>query len=110
VTGKQEPTMIVNIRTYTLVPRMMPKYIKLFEELGLPAMKRHGLDLMGYYTSVVGPQNQLVHLWRYDSMADMEAKRGARNEDADWLKFQAETEGLVLMQEDKIMKPTAFSP
>ena len=101
--------MIVNIRTYTLVPRMMPKYLKLFEELALPAMQRHGLELMGYYTSVVGPQNQLVHLWRYDSMADMEAKRATRNEDSDWLKFQAETEGLVLMQEDKIMKPAAFS-
>ena len=102
--------MIVNIRTYTLVPRMMPKYLKLFEELALPAMQRHGLELMGYYTSVVGPQNQLVHLWRYDSMADMETKRAARNEDPDWLAFQQQTEGLVLMQDDKIMKPTAFSP
>lgn len=102
--------MIVNIRTYTLVPRMMPKYLKLFEELALPTMARQGIELMGYYTSVVGPQNQLVHLWRYDSMADMEVKRAARNEDPDWLKFQSATEGLVLMQEDKIMKPTAFSP
>lgn len=102
--------MIVNIRTYTLVPRMMPKYLKLFEELAMPTVQRHGFELMGYYTSVVGPQNQLVHLWRYDSMADMEAKRAARNEDPDWLKFQSQTEGLVLMQEDKIMKPAPFSP
>ena len=102
--------MIVNIRTYTLVPRMMPKYLKLFEEIAMPVVKRHGFDLMGYYSSVVGPQNQVVHVWRYDSMADMEAKRAARNEDADWLKFQQQTEGLVMMQGDKIMKPTAFSP
>ncbi len=102
--------MIVNIRTYTLVPRMMPKYLKLFEELAMPMMQRHGIELMGYYSSVVGPQNQVVHLWRYDSMADMEAKRAARNEDPGWLAFQQQTEGLVMMQEDKIMKPTAFSP
>jgi hypothetical protein len=102
--------MIVNIRTYTLVPRMMPKYLKVFEEVALPMMRRHGIELMGYYTSVVGPQNQVVHLWRYESMADMEAKRAARNGDPDWGKFQQQTEGLVLMQEDKIMAPTGFSP
>lgn len=102
--------MIVNIRTYTLVPRKMPVYLKLFEELGLPAMQRHGLDLMGYYTSVVGPQNQLVHIWRYESLADMEAKRSARDADSGWQEFLARTEGLVLVQEDKVMKPTPFSP
>ena len=102
--------MIVNIRTYTLVPRKLPDYLKLFEELAMPVMRRHGLELMGYYTSVVGPQNQLVHLWRYDSLADMEQKRSARDADPDWLAFQKRTEGLVLMQEDKVMKPAPFSP
>lgn len=102
--------MIVNIRTYTLVPRMMPKYLKIFEDTAMPIMKRHGIELMGYYTSMVGPQNQVVHLWRYDSMADMEAKRTARDADPDWRAFQSQTEGLVMMQEDKIMRPTPFSP
>ena len=102
--------MIVNIRTYTLLPRKMPTYLKLFEELGLPAMQRHGLDLMGYYTSVVGPQNQLVHLWRFDSLADMEQKRAARDGDPAWQEFLSKTDGLVLMQEDKVKKPSSFSP
>ena len=102
--------MIVNIRTYTLVPRCMPKYLALFEEFALPVMRRHGLELLGYYTSVVGPQNQLVHLWRFDSMADMEAKRQARDADPDWHAYLEKTAGLVLMQDDKIMKPAPFSP
>lgn len=102
--------MIVNIRTYTLVPRNMPRYLQLFETFGLPVMRRHGLDLMGYYTSVVGPQNQLVHIWQFESMADMETKRTARDADPDWQAYLAKTEGMVLMQDDKIMRPTAFSP
>ena len=102
--------MIVNIRTYTLMPRNMPRYLKTFEEFGLPVMRRHGLDLMGYYTSVVGPQNQLVHLWQFDSMADMDTKRAARDSDPEWHAYLAKTEGMVLMQEDKIMKPAPFSP
>ena len=40
----------------------------------------------------------------------MEHKRAARDADPDWLDFQKRTEGLVLMQEDKVMKPAPFSP
>ncbi len=102
--------MIVNIRTYTLISRKLPTYLKAFEDLGLPAMQRHDMQLMGYYTSVIGPQNQVVHLWRYDDLADMERKRANRDGDAGWQEFLKQTEGLVLTQEDKVMKPAAFSP
>lgn len=102
--------MIVNIRTYTLIARKMPAYLKVFEELGLPTMQRHGLELLGYYTSMVGPQNQVVHLWRFESLADMEAKRAKRDADPDWLTYLNATDGLVLTQEDKIMRPAVFSP
>jgi hypothetical protein len=61
--------MIVDVRTYTLVPRKLPRYVELFEQHALPVMKRHGLELLGYYVSQIGPLNQVVHLWRYDSLA-----------------------------------------
>ena len=32
-----KPKMIVNVRTYTLVARMLPRYLKLFEDIALPA-------------------------------------------------------------------------
>jgi hypothetical protein len=102
--------MIVDIRTYTLIPRKMAKYLEIFEKHGLPVMKRHGLDLMGYYVSSIGPLNQIVHLWRYDSLADMEGKRAARDADPAWAAFMSLTEGMLLTQEDKVMRPTSFSP
>ena len=102
--------MIVDVRTYTLVPRMLPRYVALFETHALPVMQRHGLELIGYYVSVIGPLNQVVHLWRYDNLADMERKRTARDADPDWGAFLALTEGLVSMQDDKIMRPASFSP
>ena len=102
--------MIVDVRTYTLIPRKLPGYVAKFETLALPVMQRHGLQLLGYYVSEIGALNQVVHIWRYDSLADMEKKRTARDADPDWKKFLAETEGYVLMQEDKIMRPTSFSP
>jgi hypothetical protein len=102
--------MIVDIRTYTLIPRKLTKYLELFEKHALPVMKRHGLELLGYYVSHIGPLNQVVHLWRYDSLADMEKKRAARDADPVWSEFLSLTEGMVLVQDDKVMRPTSFSP
>ncbi len=102
--------MIVDVRTYTLIPRKMAKYLELFETHALPVMQRHGLELMGYYVSHIGPLNQVVHLWRYDSLADMERKRAARDADPAWGEYLAMTEGMVLTQEDKVMRPALFSP
>ena len=102
--------MIVDVRTYTLIPRKMPKYLELFEKHALPVMLRHGLELVGYYTSSIGPLNQVVHIWRYDSLADLEQKRAARDADPAWGEFLSLTEGMVLMQDNRIMRPTRFSP
>jgi hypothetical protein len=102
--------MIVDVRTYTLVPRKSAKYVELFEKHALPVMKQHGLELVGYYVSHIGPLNQVVHLWRYASLADMERKRTARDADPAWGEYLSLTEGMVLMQDSKVMRPTRFSP
>jgi choline kinase len=102
--------MLVDVRTYTLIPRKLTKYVEIFEKHALPVMKRHGLELMGYYVSYIGALNQVVHLWRYDNLADMESKRTARDADPAWGEFLALTEGMILLQEDKVMRPASFSP
>ena len=102
--------MIVDVRTYTLIPRKLTKYLEVFEKHGLPVMKRHGLELVGYYVSYIGALNQVVHLWRYDSLADMERKRTVRDADPAWGEFLSLTEGMVLVQENKVMRPASFSP
>ena len=102
--------MIVDVRTYTLVPRKLANYLELFEKHALPVMTRHGLELMGYYVSYIGPLNQVVHLWRYDSLADMEGKRTARDADPAWGEYLSLTEGMVLAQDNKVMRPASFSP
>ena len=58
--------MVVDVRTYTLIPRKLTRYLEIFEQHALPVMRRHGLELMGYYVSHIGPLNQIVHLWRYE--------------------------------------------
>jgi NIPSNAP len=54
------------------------------------------------------PLDQVVHLWRYHSLADMERKRSARDADPAWSEFLSLTEGMVLLQDDKIMRPSSL--
>jgi hypothetical protein len=84
--------------------------LEIFEKHGLPVMKRHDPELMACYVSYIGARNQVVHHWRYDSLADMERMRTARDAGPAWNEFQSLTEGMILVQDNKIMRPTSFSP
>ncbi|HTC08912.1 MAG TPA: NIPSNAP family protein [Acetobacteraceae bacterium] len=99
---------IVDMRTYTIRPRGLPEYLKLFEEMALPIMVRHIGPPIGYYTSEIGVLNQVVHLWGFDSLADMEARRTARNVDPEWPKYLAASAPLVTAQEDRIIRRVVF--
>ncbi len=102
--------MIIDHRTYRLKPNRMAQYLKVFEAEGLPIQRRHLGNLIGYFTTTIGPVNQVVHLWGYDSLADMEARRAARDGDPAWTEYRKKTQDLVLSQENKIVTPTSFSP
>lgn len=101
--------MIADVRTYTLFPRKLPQYLDLFEKHALPVMRAHGMQLDRYLVAKIGPLNQVVHIWNYDSLADLEAKRNARDADPKWAEYLALTDSLVLSQENKIMEDASFS-
>jgi len=65
--------------------------------------------MIGYFTTVVGSVNDLVHMWGYEDFADMERRRGARDADPGWGEFSRMTKGMLVKQETKILKPTSFS-
>ena len=102
--------MIVDVRTYNIVPRKMPEYLALFEQYALPVLKRHLGEPLGYFIVEHGPLHQVVHLWGYDSLADLEEKRAIRDADPDWADYLSRTDGLVVSQENKLTRPAAWSP
>jgi hypothetical protein len=55
---------VIDLRIYTIRPRGMPEYLKLFEELALPVALKHLGQPLGYYVTQIGPLNQVVHLWK----------------------------------------------
>ena len=89
--------MIIDVRTYNIVPRKMKTYLALFEEYALPIQRRHIGDPLGYFVVEHGPLHQVVHFWGYDNLADLEMRRAKRDADPEWTDYQRKTEGLVVV-------------
>ena len=66
---------VYEMRTYTLHVGKMAEAVKLYSELGYPALQKGGQDkkLIGYFQADTGTINQLVHLWKFDDDADRRA-------------------------------------
>jgi hypothetical protein len=104
--------MIVEQRTYTLKPLRTRDFLELYERAALPLQKKYLGHLVGFFVSEVGPLNQVVHLWAFDSLAERERRRKAMEEDPGWPVYVAELRELdvILQQESKMLRSVSFSP
>ena len=102
--------MIYDHRTYTLVTRKLKPYLKLFEDFALPVMQENGMVLERYFVTQIGSLNEVVHIWRYESLAALEQIRIRRDADPRWADYLKRSEGMVLMQQNKIVEEASFSP
>jgi len=102
--------MIVEERIYTLHPGKVAEMVRLYGEEGLPLQQRYLGKFIGYFTTETGNLNQVVFLWGYDSLDDRAARRDRLAQDADWQRYLTKVVALLVNQENRILKPTAFSP
>lgn len=102
--------MIVDMRTYTIAPGQVDRYLEIYEAAALPVQREVLGQLEGYFVSQIGELNQLIHMWSYPSFEQRERRRSElfANE-----VFKAEAQKLYpLIQEQKnvILRPASFSP
>ncbi|SLN67085.1 NIPSNAP family protein [Ruegeria meonggei] len=100
--------MIVEERIYTLHIGKVPEYLKLYEAEGLAVQTRILGNLLGYYQVEFGPQNQIVHMWGYDDLADRQTRRKALVQDPEWIAYIKKIRPLVRHQENKLLLPAPF--
>ena len=101
--------MLVEKRTYTLHPGQMQAFLAIYEAEGLPLHTKY-LDMLGYFTSDIGTLNQVITMWRYESMQQREDLRARLYADPDWIAFGPKTTAFIQHMETAILKPTRFSP
>ena len=102
--------MIVDLRSYTMVPGRLKAFLALYEAEALPIQLRHLGKLIGYFTTEIGTQNQVVHLWGYESLDDRQTRRASLLSDPEWRAFFKQVAPMILSQESRILLPAKFSP
>ncbi|MBP2232576.1 hypothetical protein J2847_005907 [Azospirillum agricola] len=100
----QQRKPLVDLRVYTIALRRIPDFLEVFDRLAMPVQLRHLGPPIGFYTADIGPLNQVVHLWGYDSLADLEARCAARNADPEWPAYLAASGSLIVAQENRIVR------
>ncbi|HEX3862276.1 MAG TPA: NIPSNAP family protein [Stellaceae bacterium] len=97
--------MIVEMRTYTLKPGSTPDFEERFGK-ALPARAKLS-PLAAFWHSEVGPLNQVIHVWPYESMDERTRIRGEATKLEGW---PPNTREFVTAQKSQIFIPAPFSP
>ena len=104
---------LYELRTYTLHVGKMAEAVRLYQELGFPALAKGGHDskLVGYFQADTGVINQIVHLWRFEDDADRRAHWAAVFANTDFVEgFASRFRPLVVSQEVKLLHPAPWGP
>ncbi len=97
---------LIDHRTYTIALRKMPEFLDVFNRLAMPVLMQTLQHPVGFYTSLVGPQNQFVHLWAYDDLADYERRCRARDTHPDFAAYLQASGHLITAQETRLIRAT----
>ena len=101
--------MIVDHRTYTVIPGKLPGFLKLYAEKAYPLQSKYLGHPVGWYVSMdIGELNQVVHMWQYKDLQDRAERRAKLAGDPGWQEYLSE--GLPMMQkmENKILVSAPF--
>lgn len=99
-----QPKSLVDHRIYTIKLRKMPEFVEVFDRLAMPILLRTLGTPLGFYTTMVGPLNQFIHMWAYDDLADYERRSIARDTDAAFPAYLAASEHLIVAQENRLIR------
>ncbi len=99
---------LVDLRTYTIALRKMPEFLEVFDRLAMPVQLRHLRPPIGLFVTAHGTLNQVVHLWEYESMADLERRAAARDKDPDWPAYLQASASLITAQQNQLIRRAAL--
>ena len=99
-----QPKPLIDHRIYTIRLRKMAEFIDVFDRLAMPILLEMLGTPLGFYVSHVGPLNQFVHLWAYESLADYERRCEMRDTHPDFPAYLSASEHLIVAQETRLIR------
>jgi hypothetical protein len=93
---------LFELRTYNIVPQRMPDYAKLTGDLF--HLRTAHSKLVGFWVTEIGGQNQVVHVWEYDSLTHRKSVRDALGADSKWVsEYLGPVRSMFSSQENVLM-------
>jgi len=102
--------MIIDERTYTCYPGKVKAFLDVYERLGKPIQWPIIGEPIGFFTTETGTLCQVVHMWKYESMADREQCRLKLSSAPGWADYLEASMPLLCALENRILVPASFSP
>lgn len=103
--------MVHELRRYTVKPGKIADYVEKSGSIGRPIRGDRYGKLLGYWSTELGPLNQVVHLWEYADLAARTTARAGLAKDERWVKEYLPTSGPLLdSQENMILTPFDWAP
>ena len=87
--------MLVEQRTYTFRPGQAATFLHAYTSGVCDLQTRILGNMVGYFTTEIGPLNQTVHLWGYDSLDERMRRRKLLGEAPEWQEFLAKVLPLI---------------
>ena len=95
--------MIYELRTYTLPPKQIAEYERLFAKSLATCLAFS--PMAGFWHTEIGPLNQVVHIWPYDDLNQRAEVRGQASKTAEW---PPPTAHITLNMQSEILVPAPF--
>ena len=102
------PIGVVDMRVYTFQVGRLAEYFRIYETEAMAIQLKHLGRCIGFYQSDIGPQNQIVHLWAYESIQDREQRRARLAADPGWGGYLAKASQLLHDMQNLTLKPAPF--
>jgi hypothetical protein len=106
---------VFELRTYTTNPGKLDALHKRFREHTNRIFKKHGVEIIGYWTPAEGPQSQdtLIYVVAFPSREAQKKAWAAFQADPEWQKVKEEShkDGVIVKEVKSItMRATDYSP
>ena len=101
--------MIYSLRTHHVTPGKMAEFHELRRE-AIPFFEKHGIKVVGYWKTEIGPSPCVVSLTAFEDWAQYEQAQSALVADPEFKKLMGRFQGLSLRTDTVILRPTDYSP
>ncbi len=93
-----------------VVPGKMNEFMEVFTKEYLPASNRLGRKLAAQWRTTIGTLDEVVDLWAYEDLTQMQRFQEARQKSEEMTKASERLRALIAYEETRLLTPTPYSP